>query len=120
MDAIHAGVVKRFQRMTEVRILRMKSLEAVAKFPDESLDWVYIDGDHSYEAVKADLLAWLRKVKSGGALVGDDYDWLDETGAPSVRRAVEEVLSEWRLGPAEVNGGQYRILPGSAFTAVRL
>lgn len=109
MDAIHAGVLKRFQGRTEVRIHRMRSLDAVAQFPDKSLDWVYIDGDHSYEAVKADLVAWLRKVKTGGVLVGDDYDWLDEFGAPSVLRAVEDVLLEWRLDRAEIKGGQYRI-----------
>jgi len=109
MDAIHAGVMKRFHGRAEVRIHRMRSLDAVAQFPDKSLDWVYIDGDHSYEAVKADLVAWLCKVKIGGALVGDDYDWLDESGAPSVLRAVEEVLLEWRLGRAEIKGGQYRI-----------
>jgi len=109
MDAIHAGVVSRFRGQKAVRIHRMTSLSAAERFPNESLDWVYIDGDHSHDAVKADLIAWFPKIRIGGALAGDDYDWLDEAGAPSVQRAVEEVLSEWRMGPAEVDGGQYRI-----------
>jgi hypothetical protein len=109
MDSIHAEVVKRFQGEKAVQIHRMTSLEAAMQFPDECLDWVYIDGDHSYEAVKADLVSWIPKVRSGMFLAGDDYDWLDESGAPSVQRAVEEVLSELRLGRAEVEGGQYRI-----------
>ena len=36
------------------------------------LDWIYIDGDHSYEAVKADLKAAMQAVKRGGFICGDD------------------------------------------------
>lgn len=49
------------------------SLEAAQQFDDESLDFVYIDGDHSYQAVMDDIEAWLPKVKPGGILAGDDY-----------------------------------------------
>lgn len=56
------------------QIYEMPSLEAAAKFADGSLDAVFIDGDHSYEAVEADINAWLPKVKSTGILAGHDYD----------------------------------------------
>lgn len=49
------------------------SVEAAKRFDDGSLDFVYIDGDHSYEGVTADIYAWLPKVKPGGILAGDDY-----------------------------------------------
>lgn len=52
-------------------------------------DFVFIDADHSYEAVKADILAWLPKVKVGGVLAG--HDWCN---AESVRLAVRETLGD--------------------------
>jgi hypothetical protein len=42
-------------------------------FSDSELDFVYIDGDHSYEFVSTDIKAWWPKVQSGGILAGHDY-----------------------------------------------
>jgi len=53
--------------------VRMTSLEAAAQYSDNSLDFVLLDASHTYEDVKADIQAWLPKVKSGGILAGDDY-----------------------------------------------
>ena len=55
------------------------------EIPDESLDAVFIDGDHSYEAVLQDLNFWWNKVRKGGQILGDDYP-----GFETVRRAVYE------------------------------
>lgn len=41
---------------------------------DGSFDVVYIDGDHSYQGFKKDLLGLPRKVREGGLLCGDDLD----------------------------------------------
>ena len=54
-------------------VVRELSLAAAAKFADESLDFVYLDADHSYESVKADLNAWNPKIRTGGLFAGDDY-----------------------------------------------
>ena len=43
------------------------------QIPDESLDAIFIDADHSYEAVSKDLPFWWKKLKKGGWLLGDDY-----------------------------------------------
>lgn len=64
------------------------SLEAVNSFPDGSIAFVYIDAAHDYNNVKADILAWMPKVKKGGILAGHDYNH------PPVRKAVDEVLGE--------------------------
>lgn len=49
------------------------SEDAWKEIPDESLDFIYIDGDHSYDFVMFDILVWLRKVKPGGIISGHDY-----------------------------------------------
>ena len=59
--------------------------------PDESLDCIFIDGDHSYEAVKKDLHFWWNKLKKNGTLLGDDYYMGD------VKRAVEEFSTKIQL-----------------------
>lgn len=59
-------------------MLRMKSKYAIDLFPDESLDFIYIDANHSYDSVKEDLEIWFPKLKKGGLFSGHDYiniDW---------------------------------------------
>ena len=53
--------------------VKKTSLEAVDDFADESLDFVYIDADHSYEHVKQDIEIWSKKVRNGGIVSGHDY-----------------------------------------------
>ena len=55
-------------------VIRARSVEAAASVPDGSLDFVFLDADHSAEALKADLKAWKPKVKAGGFIGGHDYD----------------------------------------------
>ncbi len=54
-------------------IIRDPSNEAAQLFKDESLDFVYIDADHTFEGVTSDLRDWYPKVKKGGIIAGDDY-----------------------------------------------
>lgn len=53
--------------------VRKLSLEAVNDFEDESLDFVYIDANHGYDYVMEDIMAWIKKVRKGGIVCGDDY-----------------------------------------------
>jgi hypothetical protein len=80
------------------RILRKTSQEGAGEFPNESLDFVYIDAQHHYEAVREDIRLWYPKVKRGGVLGGHDY--LDGVVANSlfgVKRAVDEFAAEQGL-----------------------
>jgi predicted O-methyltransferase YrrM len=49
------------------------SLEASYDFEDGSLDFVYIDGDHTFDGAMTDLIQWSKKVRSGGIVSGHDY-----------------------------------------------
>lgn len=72
---------------------RKGSHEVVAEFPDGFFDWVYIDGNHSYEFVKKDMMLYLPKVKIGGLLTGDDVRWAGDGGQP-VQKAVSELKNK--------------------------
>jgi len=52
---------------------QMTSVDAAKKFDDESVDVIFIDGNHTYEFVNEDIQAWLPKLKKGGYIAGDDY-----------------------------------------------
>lgn len=59
---------------------------------DGSLDAVYIDGDHSLEAVKADLTAARFAVKEGGWIFGHDYSLNPEKGNPEIKHFTQEAV----------------------------
>jgi predicted O-methyltransferase YrrM len=67
------------------------SPDIASAFDNKSLDFVYIDAEHTYEAVKADLPAWWAKIKHGGILAGHDYGW------ETVRKAVDEFVAEYNM-----------------------
>lgn len=68
--------------------VKMSSVEGAAQFDDKSLDFVYIDADHTYNAVVQDIEAWKAKVKIGGYIAGHD-SYMDE-----VLQAVKDCLGE--------------------------
>lgn len=80
----------------KIELFPQMSLEVAAKTPDNSLDFIFVDANHSYEYVKQDILAWLPKIKRGGLLAGHDIDLPD---FPGVRKAVEETIhGDWHIG----------------------
>ncbi|MEZ6127140.1 MAG: class I SAM-dependent methyltransferase [Planctomycetaceae bacterium] len=75
-------------------VLREASPEAASRFADQSLDFVFIDGNHLYENVCADIQAWWPKVRIGGLLTGHDYGvYGDRTEHWGVSRAVDEFVA---------------------------
>ena len=70
---------------------KMTSKEAVNHFDDKSLDFVYVDGCHQYDAVKEDIRMWLPKLKDGRMIGGHDFG---SKHFPKVRDAVLEELGE--------------------------
>jgi predicted O-methyltransferase YrrM len=58
----------------EVQSFVSSSVSAASLIRDKSLDLVFIEADHSYGAVRKDILAWMPKVKSGGIICGHDCE----------------------------------------------
>jgi len=89
------------QRLTPFQersvIVRKTSAEAAQDFPDRSLDFVYLDAQHQYEAIREDIALWRPKVKSGGILAGHDFTEEPDERICGVKRAVVEFVCEHRL-----------------------
>lgn len=80
----------------QVRVMREDSVTAAGRLFTEcgqSFDLVFLDGDHSYDAVRADIAAYLPLVRPGGILCGHDFHW------SSVERAVNSMLAPVQRGP---------------------
>ena len=63
-----------------VDIRKMRGREAATSYADGSLACVFIDADHSPDAVYQDIVTWLPKVAKGGVLAGHDYGHNDCPG----------------------------------------
>ena len=75
-------------------VLRGRSIPVSKLIPDRWLDFVFIDADHSYVGVTADISAWEPKVRSGGWIGGHDYENTNPTfGNLGVTRAVDEYVA---------------------------
>lgn len=73
-----------------ITVVEKDSLSAAADYPDESLDFVYLDAAHDEASVAADIAAWLPKIKPGGVLAGHDY----HTAWPGVVIAVDAAFGK--------------------------
>jgi len=73
-DDVYAEAMKKIEFASEkVVVLRGKTKEVIEKIPDESLDFAYIDGDHTLRGITIDLIKLLPKMKNGGLIAGDDF-----------------------------------------------
>jgi hypothetical protein len=86
-------VLLKYGDKTNVKLIKMKSSDASKLYEDEYFDWIYIDADHTYEAVLEDIKNWFPKLKKGGVISGHDFDPSpDDSNFSSygVSKAVEE------------------------------
>lgn len=114
MDEVYEQVLSEFGSLDNVKMHRSFSVDVV--FPNHYFNWVYLDGDHSYHAVKKDLEFYYPLIKKGGYLCGDDYGlWAnkpqtgfgsDGNGGP--KPAVDQFVEERNL-KIEIKGNQFVI-----------
>ena len=109
LDRMHDAVRARFAQDTRVVIHRARSEVALAAIPDQTLDCIYIDGNHNEPAISTDLALALRKVRPGGVISGGDYYWNKAEGAP-VRTAVDRMVAELGAGCDFARMGQQYVI----------
>lgn len=85
-------VVETFAAHSNVTIVRQYSHAAAAAMPNESVDFIYLDADHSHSAAMSDLQSWFPKLKKRGIMAGHDY-----YNGCGVKSAVDEFAAKNRL-----------------------
>ena len=108
MEEIYQGVMKQFaseRAEGTVVVRRGASQDVLREFPDGHFDFIYIDGDHEYSAVRQDCFLAFEKVRVGGLICGDDYAirgwWKD-----GVVRAFHELIAQKTVLIRHVRGTQ--------------
>lgn len=95
-EADYLMAVTRLERhASRAKLIRMGSTEAATLFPSESVDFIYIDGAHDYENVRADLEAWWPALSHQAILAG--HDWTEHPLHEGVKRAVTEFARRHNL-----------------------
>ena len=101
IDIADSGNGRKLEEETEGRytFVQGRSHDMSDMFNNDSLDFVFVDGDHSYKGCKADIEAWWPKLKKGGIMSGDDYGhtYNPSEGKYGVVEAVEEFAKENNL-----------------------
>lgn len=98
-DNIYQGVVDRFEGRN-VQVYRMNSTEWFAQNTKTDYDWIYVDGDHSYDGCLRDLNNAWDVIRKGGVMYGDDLN-----SKKGVRMALQEFghqyvdlgLGQWKI-----------------------
>ncbi len=85
-------------------IVRKTSMSALKDFADNSLDFVYIDGNHDFVNFTNDLHFWLKKIRPGGIMSGHDYYYFPYRKFNHVRRVVDTYMRSYHMIPYFVVG----------------
>lgn len=104
---------RRLKKYPNVTLIKKMSMDAVKDFKDNSIDFVYIDGNHRFKWIAEDIMEWSYKVKKGGVICGHDYAYFNHRyvgGGCQVHEIVDAFaysfdLDFWVLG-------NYKVLPG--------
>lgn len=99
VEGFYPNAKKRLSKYN-CELIRKYSLDAVKDFEDNSLDFVYIDANHKYEYVVADIAAWEKKVRPGGMISGHDYKIFWKYNPVShIYEAVNGYTQAYRIAP---------------------
>lgn len=109
-DKVYNKVVKEFEQYENAIICRMTSTEWFNSYNGEKLDWIYIDGDHSYTGVINDLNNCLKVMKPDGLIFGDDYKWNSKDDKGGVKKAVSEFAKTHNAKVEKISKQQFRII----------
>jgi len=91
-EKMYQETLKVTEGFDNYHIIKKFSVDAVKDFKDGSVDFIYLDGNHSGEAVKEDIETWMPKMKKGGIMSGHDF-----TGRwPSLQDSVKKYTNKHR------------------------
>lgn len=103
---------KRLRGYKNYTLLRMTSQDALRKFSDSSLDFVYIDGNPDFVSVTNDIHSWLKKIKPGGILAGSSYAMYSSNKNNHMKRVVDNYMVSYHMLPYFI-AGAYDMTPGT-------
>ena len=78
-------------------IVQAFSMDAVKDVAPDSLDFVYIDGNHNFDYVMQDIIEWGKRVRKGGIISGHDYYHFRDAGVVEAvdAYALAHGVKEW-------------------------
>lgn len=117
-DHVNQAKLDGFYEKTKARLAPWPAIlvkdfseHAVKQFKDGSLDFIYIDANHSFQYVVNDLCWWAPKVRKGGIVSGHDYCRTKNDFHLHVMEAVHGYTSAFRVSPWFVLGRK-EVIPG--------
>jgi hypothetical protein len=110
MSEVERNVRKSFGNMSNVEIIKDISTNVRKYIGENELDWVYVDGNHSYKFVLEDLENCRDLVKKNGYIMCDDYNWRgpnkNELGP---KKAIHEFATKYNL-EVILTGKEFNVL----------
>ncbi len=88
-------LLEKYSKMSNINIHKSNSIVFLQNQPDTTYDIIYIDGDHSYEGVKQDLIHSYKKIKNGGFIMGHDYEMNMQKARTSYNFGVKQAVDEF-------------------------
>jgi len=88
-------LVEKYREMPSVKVHKSNSISFLQNKEDNTYDIIYIDGDHSYNGVKQDLINAFSKIKNGGYIMGHDYEMNMEKAKNVYNFGVKEAVDEF-------------------------
>lgn len=102
----------------KVVVCRNYTTECAKRFPDASVDFVYVDARHDRKGVISDLESWWPKLKTGGIMAGHDYVTTQEAGQDwdtnfdgtkdETHRSIKGAVDDWFMGGTPDTNPHYR------------
>lgn len=102
------------QELEAIHLLRCDSAQAARLFDDDSVHFAFIDGLHTYDAVKRDIAAWLPKIKAHGILAGHDHTISYEGVERACREAFPGGYEVVTAPPGGQDSWRVRLDPGGS------
>lgn len=97
LDGFEREARDRLSKYPNCVIVKKMSTDAVSDFENQSLDYVYIDGNHQLCECYTDIKIWSEKVRSGGIICGHDYKRMRPGHPTRVFEAVNAYVGEYNI-----------------------